>query len=155
MATKNQALAKAMAQRHYRIEAWWTVMRGRDEIITADSPEAALAELKRRVEEEDFEGDNDDYSNSDGPTNLEVYEVDANGSTTYHPVAREPSDQLRMEEAAKDMLAALEASVPALVRLGDFVGNVDEGGASGQGRIDRCAILLAVRDAIAKAKGAA
>lgn len=49
------------------------------------------------------------------------------------------------------LLAALEATIPALVRLGDFVGNVDEGGASGQGKIDRCALLLQVRESIAMA----
>jgi hypothetical protein len=36
------------------------------------------------------------------------------------------------------------------MRLGDFVGNVDEGGASGLGSFDRCAILLQARQALAK-----
>jgi hypothetical protein len=53
--------------------------------------------------------------------------------------------------AAPALLEALKAAVPALERLGDFVGNVDHGGASGLGTIDRCALLLKVRDAIAKA----
>lgn len=44
--------------------------------------------------------------------------------------------------------AALQAALPALIRLGDFVGNVDEGGASGMGRIDRCAVIRQVQAAI-------
>jgi hypothetical protein len=54
-----------------------------------------------------------------------------------------------------ELVEALEATLPALIRLGDFVGNVDEGGASGMGRIDRCALILQVRDAIAKAEARA
>lgn len=58
----------------------------------------------------------------------------------------------RLIAAAPELLAALEAAIPALIRLGDFVGNVDPGGASGMGRIDRCALILQAREAIAKAK---
>lgn len=59
----------------------------------------------------------------------------------------------RLIAAAPDLLAALESALPALIRLGDFVGNVDLGGASNQGRIDRCALILQARAAIAKATG--
>ena len=54
--------------------------------------------------------------------------------------------------AAPDLLAALEAAIPALIRLGDFVGNVDPGGVSGLGQIDRCALIAQARQAISKAK---
>lgn len=55
--------------------------------------------------------------------------------------------------AAPDMLEALQAALTPLIRLGDFIGNEDAGGASGLGPFDRCAIILQVRRAIAKAKG--
>lgn len=51
-----------------------------------------------------------------------------------------------------ELLEALRACVIPLERLGDFVGNTDKGGVSGLGPFDRCAILLAVRDALAKAE---
>ena len=52
-------------------------------------------------------------------------------------------------EAQRDaLLEALKNTVPALIRLGDFVGNTDDGGASGMGRIDRCDLLLQVHNAI-------
>ena len=54
----------------------------------------------------------------------------------------------------RSMLEALRAALPALQRLGDFVGNVDQGGASKLGRIDRCAIIGQVRDAIDAAEEA-
>ena len=57
----------------------------------------------------------------------------------------------RLIAAAPDLLVALQAVLPALIRLGDFVGNADEGGASGMGRIDRCALILEARAAIARA----
>lgn len=52
--------------------------------------------------------------------------------------------------AAPELVAALRATIVPLMRLGDFVGNVDEGGASGLGSFDRCAILLQARQALAK-----
>lgn len=52
--------------------------------------------------------------------------------------------------AAPELAAALRATIVPLMRLGDFVGNVDEGGASGLGSFDRCAILLQARQALAK-----
>lgn len=61
-------------------------------------------------------------------------------------VTVETSQSVQFVLSKKD--AALNAALPALIRLGDFVGNVDEGGASGQGRIDRCQLVLQVRDAI-------
>jgi hypothetical protein len=59
----------------------------------------------------------------------------------------------RLMAAAPDLLAALEATVTPLIRLGDFIGNEDAGGVSGLGAFDRCAIILKVHAAIAKAKG--
>jgi hypothetical protein len=59
----------------------------------------------------------------------------------------------RIFAAALEMFEALQATILPLERLGDFVGNVDKGGASGLGEIDRCAILYKVRAAIALAKG--
>lgn len=56
------------------------------------------------------------------------------------------------EQQRDELLAALEAALPALIRLGDFVGNTDEGGASGIGRIERCEIISKVRSAIAKVR---
>ena len=62
-------------------------------------------------------------------------------------------DISRIWAAACEMFEALQLTVRPLERLGDFVGNVDKGGASGLGGIDRCAILGKVRAAIALAKG--
>jgi hypothetical protein len=59
----------------------------------------------------------------------------------------------RVFAAALEMFEALQATIIPLQRLGDFVGNIDKGGASGLGEIDRCAILNKVRAAIALAKG--
>jgi hypothetical protein len=59
----------------------------------------------------------------------------------------------KLAEDNQRLLTALEATLPALIRLGDFVGNVDTGGASGLGTIDRCAIIHQVRDAIDKSRG--
>lgn len=62
--------------------------------------------------------------------------------------------ELTQARAQRDELAAaLAATLPALIRLGDFVGNVDEGGPSNQGRIDRCTLILAVRAALAHTAG--
>ena len=58
-------------------------------------------------------------------------------------------------KAAPALLEALQAAIPALVRLGDFVGNVDEGGPSGQGHIDRCAIIAQAKRAIERATSGA
>ena len=65
----------------------------------------------------------------------------------------EPSEAVPQTSSAQDLMrvkdAALAATLPALIRLGDFVGNVDNGGASGLGHIDRCAIIRQVRAALA------
>lgn len=42
----------------------------------------------------------------------------------------------------------LKATLPALIRLGDFVGNVDPGGASNQGRINRVKLIQQVNQAL-------
>ena len=49
-------------------------------------------------------------------------------------------------------LEALESAVIPLIRLGDFIGNYDQGGASGLGPFDRCAIVLKVRTTIEEIK---
>jgi hypothetical protein len=75
----------------------------------------------------------------------------------YHAAMRgrnAMSNELLTVTKERDALSALlEKTVPALIRLGDFVGNIDEGGASGAGRIDRCDLILKVRNAIARATG--
>lgn len=57
-----------------------------------------------------------------------------------------------MSNVNKRLLDALRLTVKPLIRLGDFVGNIDKGGASGQGEFDRCAIVLEVRRAIEEAE---
>lgn len=52
------------------------------------------------------------------------------------------------------MFSVLNQTVKPLMRLGDFVGNIDKGGASGLGQIDRCSILCQVRSTISQAKPA-
>ena len=61
-------------------------------------------------------------------------------------------ENAKLMAAAPELLAALEATLIPLERLGDFIGNTDSGGASGLGAFDRCAIIGQVRDAIDKAK---
>lgn len=67
--------------------------------------------------------------------------------------AGEGEANARLIAAAPDLLAALEAAIVPLIRLGDFIGNNDAGGASGLGPFDRCAIIRQARAAIAKATG--
>lgn len=59
----------------------------------------------------------------------------------------------RLMELAPLLLQALEKTVVPLMRLGDFVGNEDKGGASGLGSFDRCEILGEVRQLLAQAHG--
>lgn len=56
-----------------------------------------------------------------------------------------------MKKVVQSLRDALQAAIVPLIRLGDFVGNVDKGGASGLGEFDRCAILLDVRRSVEKA----
>lgn len=63
------------------------------------------------------------------------------------------AEDARLIATAPELLDALRAVVKPLERLGDFIGNADAGGASGLGPFDRGEILLAVRNAIAKAEG--
>lgn len=65
--------------------------------------------------------------------------------------AHRQEEYLALFAAAPALLDALKATVVPLIRLGDFVGNVDAGGASGFGSFDRCAIVHQVRTAIADA----
>jgi len=58
----------------------------------------------------------------------------------------------RLIAAAPDLLAALRAVIPALIILGDHIGNEFKGG-NGQPAFDRCALIGAARAAIAKAEG--
>lgn len=51
------------------------------------------------------------------------------------------------------LVEALKATLTPLVRLGDFIGNEDKGGASGLGAFDRCAIIGKVKEALALAEG--
>ena len=64
------------------------------------------------------------------------------------------NELLTVTEERDALLALLEKTVPALIRLGDFVGNIDEGGASGVGRIDRCDLILKVRNTINRERNA-
>jgi hypothetical protein len=60
----------------------------------------------------------------------------------------------RLVAAAPDLLAALRAALPAVIRLGDFIGNGDiEVPVSGLAINDRCAIVAQIRAALAKAEG--
>lgn len=65
--------------------------------------------------------------------------------------------QLRSLERQRDqLLAALQATLPALIRLGDFIGNVDNADVHPRGTgIDRCKLIEQVRAAIAAATGEA
>jgi hypothetical protein len=56
--------------------------------------------------------------------------------------------------AAAELRDALRATLTPLMRLGDFIGNEDAGGASALGAFDRCAIIRQVMDALDKADGA-
>lgn len=92
-----------------------------------------------------------------GPWNTVILNGDriavvAHDSSDVATLTQASHADARLIAAAPELLAALEAAIPALIRLGDFVGNVDPGGASGMGRIDRCALILQAREAIAKAK---
>ena len=57
-----------------------------------------------------------------------------------------------MTNLERQLLEALKATLVPLMRLGDFVGNEDAGGASGLGPFDRCAIIGQVKDAIEAAE---
>ena len=89
----------------YRVRAWWDVQCGCECFIEADSPEEALEQANRLVASEQWDlGDSETYDDSDGPTNLEVVE----GSAV---LAEDLSGEERLNRAAPDMLAALEAQI--------------------------------------------
>jgi hypothetical protein len=56
-------------------------------------------------------------------------------------------------DAARAMLAALKECQPALIRLGDFIGNKHDG-SNGIGAFDRCAIIGRCLDAMRAAEAA-
>ena len=56
-----------------------------------------------------------------------------------------------MFAASPDMFAALEKATPALILLGNYIGNEWRGG-GGIESFDRCGIIEEIRAAIAKAK---
>ena len=58
------------------------------------------------------------------------------------------------QSALTDLLAAARAVVPALELLGDFIGNTFDG-KPGIPAFDRCAVILALRDALATAESIA
>lgn len=91
------------ARKEYQLTAWWTVEYGARKTIEADSPEAAMAELKRLVEEDDFICNNQSFDDSDGPTNLTVYEYPA-----FEVVAEELHPSAKLAGAAPGLLAAAE-----------------------------------------------
>ena len=57
-------------------------------------------------------------------------------------------DHVALMNENRALREALEATIIPLIRLGDFIGNEDEGGASGLGPFNRCEILLRVRKAL-------
>lgn len=61
---------------------------------------------------------------------------------------------VRAANAHQPLIDALRATLPALIRLGDFIGNENPAEVSRVGPFDRCAIITQVRDALEKAKGA-
>lgn len=52
----------------------------------------------------------------------------------------------RVQAVARELLEALEAALPLLIALGDYVGNTLPDGT------DRCAVVLRAREAIRKAR---
>ena len=55
---------------------------------------------------------------------------------------------IEVAEERDRLRTALEKCLTPLIRLGDFVGNEDKGGASGLGAFNRCEIILGVRAAL-------
>lgn len=64
-----------------------------------------MAELKRLIEDTDFISTNKSLDDSDGPTNLTVYE-----NPDFEIVAEELAPQIKLEKAAPDLLEALQAA---------------------------------------------
>ncbi len=77
--------------------------------------------------------------------------MDANG-TRYNVAQHVPKEHAPLIAAAPGLLEALKATLPALIRLGDFIGN-NHNGENGIPAFDRCGIIAAARAAIAKAEG--
>lgn len=83
--------------------------------------------------------------------------LDANGTVVarMEPTATKATESVmklsKLFESSPELANVLRETLPALIRLGDFVGNVDPGGPSGQGCIDRCALILKVRRALERA----
>lgn len=64
----------------------------------------------------------------------------------------ESESNAREFAAVPDLLEALNVTIAPLIRLGEFIGNDDNGGMTGLGPFDRCAIISQVRAAIAKVR---
>lgn len=61
-------------------------------------------------------------------------------------------DNAKLRALNAELVAALDSTIIPLMRLGDFIGNTDVGGASGLGSFDRCAVIQSARAALAKAR---
>jgi len=68
----------------------------------------------------------------------------------YHRTVEDKRMIAALEADNARLREALEATLKPLVRLGDFIGNEDQGGASGLGPFDRCAIISQVKTALAQ-----
>lgn len=88
------------------------------------------------------------YSHADTEAQIDTYILDVHRSSDSITLRKAPL--YTADPALRVLLADI---LPALIRLGDFVGNVDKGGASGMGVIDRCALVLRVTEAMRAAEG--
>ncbi len=97
----------------YRAVAWWNTQRGSERSFAVDNPEAALAEAERRLESGEWDiDDNHEFDDSDGPTNLEIWEVtEERDGEIYHPlspVLEDLSEDERLNRAAPALLTFVE-----------------------------------------------
>lgn len=71
-------------------------------------------------------------------------------SSSYGDI--EAKEVLSTLAAAPEALEVLARALPALVLLGNYIGNEWKGG-GGIEPFDRCALILAIKDVLAKVKG--